>query len=892
MSSKEALIAKAQVYLRKKFEGSDISGGLDIAGELERRSLFTYARRIRHRIYQIDPSNVKNVRKLAVATYKDDDLPNDLKYDAAANLLYKYYSKDPEKIRHWEAAGILGSIFKKLWRIDNQIKYLFQSVEYYKHGYALWIDARKALKDNKLTYKDVAEKNPKLHDALDKEQLENLNDNGYNGINLAFTYNLLQKYFEDNADGVRSLIAEQFEKATIEVRETLLAFCKEKEGTVSADEKYWFYATWAEVLLGLKRPQEALAILDVEDAEQWKLDSSGRQMTELVGLVYKDWNSGPEETEDREDALSEEDRNALSAFFTKLLGGEPRYDQNEKVGLALSGGGFRASIFHIGVLARLAEADLLKHVEVISCVSGGSIIGAYYYLKLKKLLEEKPDEKITREDYIAIVRDIEITFLEGVGTNLRLRVFSNLWQNVILGVKDSFTRTARLADLYESELFGPLLHKSGGDKHIYMDDLIIRPFDQPDFSIRRDNATRLNKAPMLVLNATSLNTGHCWQFTASWMGEPPGYINNELDARPTYRRMYYSEAPEKFRHVRLATAVGASSCVPGLFAPVTFEGLYEPGRTLRLVDGGVFDNQGVNTLLEQECNSLIISDACGQMVAQDQPDDWAFQVAGRTNAILQERLRDYVFFDLKARQTSGLVRGYLLMHLTKGLPSKVIDWYPCDDKYEFILDETDEQNDLTPYEIRKTVQACLAKVRTDLDSFHQTEAFALMYAGYKMTNYELAKGKASQFTHLEPANSSGWQFERISVSHNEPEKNLRLIKTLDASETLFGKLFTLSPVFKWSFYASVAALAVLVLWLIGIDLNALVAGIMNNKLPLGVALLLLLDLYFLRRKALSAYLLRFVVGIPVMVVLLWPIFWLSKAAFNRYYLYLGRVINK
>src|SRR5262245_3875403 len=41
-----------------------------------------------------------------------------------------------------------------------------------------------------------------------------------------------------------------------------------------------------------------------------------------------------------------------------------------RIGLSLSGGGFRAALFHIGVLARLAELDLLRHVEVISCVSG------------------------------------------------------------------------------------------------------------------------------------------------------------------------------------------------------------------------------------------------------------------------------------------------------------------------------------------------------------------------------------------------------------------------------------------------------------------------------------------------------------------------------------------
>jgi len=64
-----------------------------------------------------------------------------------------------------------------------------------------------------------------------------------------------------------------------------------------------------------------------------------------------------------------------------------------KFGLALSGGGFRASLFHIGVLAKLAELDVLRRVEVLSCVSGGSIIGAHYYLQLRETLETTELEK-------------------------------------------------------------------------------------------------------------------------------------------------------------------------------------------------------------------------------------------------------------------------------------------------------------------------------------------------------------------------------------------------------------------------------------------------------------------------------------------------------------------
>src|SRR5262249_54793417 len=95
-----------------------------------------------------------------------------------------------------------------------------------------------------------------------------------------------------------------------------------------------------------------------------------------------------------------------------------------KVGLALSGGGFRAALFHVGVLAHLAELDALRGVEVILCVSGGSIVGGHYYLEVRKLLQEKNDDDITREDYIAIVQRIERDLLAGVQRNIRWRVAS------------------------------------------------------------------------------------------------------------------------------------------------------------------------------------------------------------------------------------------------------------------------------------------------------------------------------------------------------------------------------------------------------------------------------------------------------------------------------------
>jgi NTE family protein len=55
-----------------------------------------------------------------------------------------------------------------------------------------------------------------------------------------------------------------------------------------------------------------------------------------------------------------------------------RIDGEEKrIGLALSGGGFRAAAFHLGVFRKLQEHDLLAKVDLLSCVSGGSIAGAF-----------------------------------------------------------------------------------------------------------------------------------------------------------------------------------------------------------------------------------------------------------------------------------------------------------------------------------------------------------------------------------------------------------------------------------------------------------------------------------------------------------------------------------
>jgi len=88
-----------------------------------------------------------------------------------------------------------------------------------------------------------------------------------------------------------------------------------------------------------------------------------------------------------------------------------------KVGLALSGGGFRASLYHLGVMTRLAECDVLRGVEVLSTVSDGSIVGAHYYLALRRQLQTMTDAKLRRDEYMTIVREVMDQFCAGVRAN-------------------------------------------------------------------------------------------------------------------------------------------------------------------------------------------------------------------------------------------------------------------------------------------------------------------------------------------------------------------------------------------------------------------------------------------------------------------------------------------
>lgn len=198
-----------------------------------------------------------------------------------------------------------------------------------------------------------------------------------------------------------------------------------------------------------------------------------------------------------------------------------------KLGLALAGGGFRASLFHLGVLHRMAELDLLRQVEVMSTVSGGSILGALYFLVLKKELETKAT--LTRDEYRKIVTTVESMLTRAIQKNLRTRLFLNPFGILrVLLTEDSLGK--RMSRLYERHLYKEIVEKLQlGSSNplrpgkIALRDLRIGPKGQPKIiDLGRYNARhpKVSKIPKFILNATSLNSGQRFSFSSTEIGDP------------------------------------------------------------------------------------------------------------------------------------------------------------------------------------------------------------------------------------------------------------------------------------------------------------------------------------------------------------------------------------
>ena len=361
-----------------------------------------------------------------------------------------------------------------------------------------------------------------------------------------------------------------------------------------------------------------------------------------------------------------------------------------RIGLALSGGGFRASIYHLGVIRRLEELGVMKHVNTISGVSGGAIIAAYYVIEMEKrlcqhreCLEKKPS-KIDKVR-LKIFKEIAGDFFKVIALNLRSRAmlfspFRHPW----LFIKSLWPSCSR-SDIMQKEY----------DKRIYDDKTLecLPKVTLCDNDGCSEEDALLRTRPEVILNATSLHTGKRIEFKRD---------QNTL---------------------KLSRVVEASSGVPGFFPPTTICGK-------KLVDGGVADNQGIDALisldhsLDDDQNDtpdfdvLLVSDASGQMEQVKRPCSWFLSVLFRVVTIFQFQLQKKMLKLLRFwGKNDESNREFAFVHL--------------------FLDLEKDGGD-TPCVPSKYIPA-LGDIRTDLDQFSIIEWEALMYHGYTLIDAQIQK---------------------------------------------------------------------------------------------------------------------------------------------------------
>ena len=240
-----------------------------------------------------------------------------------------------------------------------------------------------------------------------------------------------------------------------------------------------------------------------------------------------------------------------------------------KLGLALSGGGVRAAVFHLGVLQRLALDGYLERTTFVSTVSGGSLVTG---LIMCRNAHWWP----TSAQYL----DSVLPQVTECLTTATLQ-WSYAWRSLALPWRLAQGRAHILAKQLEAQwgIFGSL--------------------------------QRLPPEPRWFINTTCYETGKNWRFSQPRMGD---YLT------------HYVLEPD----VPISDAIAASAAVPGLIGPLVIRSSgyqwnrYEgrvlvptstPLKRYELWDGGVYDNLGVEPLFKsgggfrEGFDLLLVSDA-------------------------------------------------------------------------------------------------------------------------------------------------------------------------------------------------------------------------------------------------------------------------------------------
>lgn len=259
---------------------------------------------------------------------------------------------------------------------------------------------------------------------------------------------------------------------------------------------------------------------------------------------------------------------ALVEPVSPLADKKPR-GTSRGIAIAVSGGGYRAMLFHLGAFLRLFELGLLQKASRISSVSGGSITSAKVALEWHRLG--------TRQDFIVHVVE-PIRRVAGMTIDVPA---------IIGGILLPGDVADYVAFAYRRLLFG--------------------------------NATLQNlpDRPEFVINATNVETGTLWRFSRASMAD---YQVGEIK-KPTLSLASAVAASSAFppflSPYRLRVRPTAFSRVIAKDKALL--------KDISLSDGGVYDNLGLETAWKAYRN-VLVSDAGAQLQPDPSPSsDWARQ---------------------------------------------------------------------------------------------------------------------------------------------------------------------------------------------------------------------------------------------------------------------------
>jgi predicted acylesterase/phospholipase RssA len=338
-----------------------------------------------------------------------------------------------------------------------------------------------------------------------------------------------------------------------------------------------------------------------------------------------------------------------------------------QLGLALSGGGFRATLYHLGVIRFLKDLGELKNVTHIASVSGGSILATHLVLNWDRYTG---DDKSFDEAAAEIVQFAQFDVRNHIVRRYPMLYILRLLAKLAFRSGRNLTPNAILERHYRNMLYG--------DRCLY----------------------ELPENPVLHILTTNVSNGGLSVFNREGL-----YIQERGDTEtaPFYR----VPAPM----ARLSRVVGASSAFPGFFPPVEMsasdlgvrEGQFP---TEWFTDGGVYDNLGIRAFSwlkrqDVEFDKVLVSDAGKPFQILNEATLGFVGQSVRASDILWDRV-----WQLE-RENFGKRPGYVFLPIT---------------------DTVERSED--PVALHPVVQTEAQNIRTDLDRFSDIEVNALVQHGY------------------------------------------------------------------------------------------------------------------------------------------------------------------